>query len=119
MLFLGFSAGLPFPLVFGTLTAWLSTAGVSKASIGMFAWVGIAYSLKFLWAPLVDRLPLPGLTAWLGRRRSWMLLAQFGVAAALLGLSGCRSGGRPRPASPGCRSLVAFCSATQDIAVDA
>ena len=69
MLFLGFSAGLPFPLVFATLSAWLSTAGVSKASIGMFAWVGITYSLKFTWAPLVDRLALPGITAWLGRRR--------------------------------------------------
>ena len=118
MLFLGFSAGLPFPLVFATLSAWLSTAGVSKASIGMFAWVGITYSLKFTWAPLVDRLALPGLTAWLGRRRSWMLLAQFGVAAALLALA------TADPAADLTRvawlSLaVAFCSATQDIALDA
>ncbi len=118
MLFLGFSAGLPFPLVFATLSAWLSTAGVSKASIGMFAWVGITYSLKFTWAPLVDRLALPGLTAWLGRRRSWMLLAQLGVAAALLALA------TADPAADLTRvawlSLaVAFCSATQDIALDA
>lgn len=118
MLFLGFSAGLPFPLVFATLSAWLSTAGVSKASIGMFAWVGITYSLKVFWAPLVDRLALPGLTAWLGRRRSWMLLAQLGVVAALAGLSGAD----PAADLAGVAWLalaVAFCSATQDIAVDA
>ena len=118
MLFLGFSAGLPFPLVFATLSAWLSTAQVSKASIGMFAWVGITYSLKVFWAPLVDRLALPGLTAWLGRRRSWMLLAQLGVAAALYRLSGAD----PANDLAGVALLsltVAFCSATQDIAVDA
>jgi PAT family beta-lactamase induction signal transducer AmpG len=118
MLFLGFSAGLPFPLVFATLSAWLSTAQVSKASIGMFAWVGITYSLKVFWAPLVDRMPLPGLTARLGRRRSWMLLAQLGVAAALLRLSGAD----PANDLGGVALLslaVAFCSATQDIAVDA
>lgn len=118
MLFLGFSAGLPFPMVFATLSAWLATAGVSKSSIGMFAWIGITYSLKVFWAPLVDRLALPGLTAWLGRRRSWMLVAQLGVAAALLGLSG------TDPTADLTRvaflSLcVAFSSATQDIAVDA
>jgi PAT family beta-lactamase induction signal transducer AmpG len=118
MLFLGFSAGLPFPLVFGTLSAWLTTEGVSKASIGMFAWVGITYSLKFIWAPLVDRLALPVLTAALGRRRSWMLLAQCGVAAALVGLSGASPG--TDLAGVAVLSLaVAFCSATQDIAVDA
>jgi PAT family beta-lactamase induction signal transducer AmpG len=118
MLFLGFSAGLPFPLVFATLSAWLATAGVSKASIGMFAWVGITYSLKWIWAPLVDRVALPGLTAWLGRRRSWMLVAQLGVAAALVALAGAD----PAAALGGVAWLalaVAFCSATQDIAVDA
>lgn len=118
MLFLGFSAGLPFPLVFATLSAWLATAGVSKASIGMFAWVGITYSLKWIWAPLVDRVALPGLTAWLGRRRSWMLLAQLGLVAALLALSGAD----PAAQLGGVAWLalaVAFCSATQDIAVDA
>lgn len=118
MLFLGFSAGLPFPLVFATLSAWLATAGVSKASIGMFAWIGITYSLKFLWAPLVDRLALPVLTTALGQRRGWMLLAQFGIAVALLALSGADPGARL--ATVAWLSLaVAFCSATQDIAVDA
>lgn len=118
MLFLGFSAGLPFPLVFATLSAWLATAGVSKASIGMFAWIGITYSLKWIWAPLVDRLALPGLTAWLGRRRSWMLVAQLGVAAALLALS--RADPSSQLAGVAWLALaVAFCSATQDIALDA
>ncbi len=118
MLFLGFSAGLPFLLVAGTLTAWLALADVSMADIGMFAWVGIAYSLKFLWAPLVDRMPLPVLTALLGRRRSWMLLAQAGVVAGLLGIAA------TDPAVDLARVawfaiLAAFASATQDIAVDA
>lgn len=118
MLFLGFSAGLPFPLVFTTLTAWLSTHDVEKSTIGMFAWVGLLYSIKVFWAPLVDRLPLPVITRALGRRRSWMLVAQLGIAAGLLGMAG---------ADPGVALTtvalfsvaVAFCSATQDIAIDA
>jgi PAT family beta-lactamase induction signal transducer AmpG len=118
MLFLGFSAGLPFLLVAGTLTAWLALADVSMAEIGMFAWIGIAYSLKFLWAPLVDRLPLPLLTGLLGRRRSWMLVAQVAVIAGLLGIAA------SDPAVELARVawfavLAAFGSATQDIAVDA
>jgi PAT family beta-lactamase induction signal transducer AmpG len=118
MLFLGFSAGLPLPLVFATLSAWLATADISKTNIGMFAWIGMAWSLKFLWAPLVDRLALPGLTRALGRRRSWMLVAQLGIVAALLGLSGAD----PAQQLAGMAWLalaVAFCSATQDIAIDA
>ena len=79
MLGLGFSAGLPFLLVFSTLTAWLSEAGVARTAIGAFGWIGTTYSIKVVWAPLVDRLPLPGLTAWLGRRRSWMLVGQLGI----------------------------------------
>ena len=118
MLFLGFSAGLPFLLVAGTLTAWLAIAEVSMAEIGMFAWVGIAYSLKFLWAPLVDRMPLPGLTTTLGRRRGWMLLAQLGVIAGLLGFAA----SDPATNLAGVAAfavLAAFASATQDIAIDA
>lgn len=70
LLFLGFSAGLPFLLVFSTLSAWLTQAGVSRTTIGYFSWVGITYSVKLFWAPVVDRVPLPLLTRWLGRRRS-------------------------------------------------
>jgi PAT family beta-lactamase induction signal transducer AmpG len=118
MLFLGFSAGLPFLLVFSTLSAWLAQAGIERATIGMLSWVGITYSIKFFWAPVVDRLPLPGLTRLLGRRRSWMLLAQIGLACGLAGLA------LHDPATQlrtmiGCALLVAFSSATQDIAIDA
>ena len=87
MLFLGFSAGLPFMLVAGTLTAWLTVDGVGMAEVGMFAWVGIMYSVKFVWAPVIDRMRLPLLARWLGRRRSWMLVAQIGVGLALMGLA--------------------------------
>lgn len=118
MLALGFSSGLPFPLVFTTLTAWLTTAGVSKGLVGMFAWAGIAYSVKFAWAPLVDRLRLPGLTAWLGRRRSWMLFSQLGVMAMLWLMAGTDPGGHLERVAWFTVAL-AVASATQDIAVDA
>lgn len=118
MLFLGFSAGLPFMLVAGTLTARLFVDGVSMAEIGMFAWVGIMYSVKFVWAPVIDRVRLPLLNRWLGRRRSWMLLAQVGVGLALMGLA------YSDPAVNLGRFawfavLTAFASATQDVVVDA
>jgi PAT family beta-lactamase induction signal transducer AmpG len=118
MLVLGFASGLPFPLVFATLTAWLTTTGVSKTQIGMFAWAGIAYSVKFAWAPLVDRLGIPGLTTWLGRRRSWMLLSQCGVIAVLLLMSVTDPATRLTQIAL-LTVVLAVCSATQDIAVDA
>ena len=118
MLFLGFSAGLPFLLVFSTLSAWLTEYGTSRTAIGFFSWVGLTYSIKVLWAPVVDRLPLPLLTRLLGRRRSWMLLAMVGIACGLLGMA------YTDPAQDLVRMallalLVAFCSATQDVAIDA
>ena len=118
MLFLGFSAGLPFLLVFSTLSAWLRDVEVSRTAIGMFAWVGLLYSLKFCWAPLVDRLPIPVLTGVLGRRRSWMLIAQLGLVAGLLGMAGLDPGAALLPVAL-LSVFVAFCSATQDIVVDA
>ena len=117
-LFLGFSAGLPFLLVFATLSAWLREYGISRTAIGFISWIGITYSFKFVWSPVVDRVPLPLLTRWLGRRRSWMLLAQAGIAGGLLGMSFCD----PRTDLWGLVVLalvVAFSSATQDIALDA
>jgi len=69
MLLLGFSAGLPLLLVFGTLSFWLREAGIDRTTIGYLSWVGLAYGFKWVWAPLVDRLPIPLLTRWLGRRR--------------------------------------------------
>jgi PAT family beta-lactamase induction signal transducer AmpG len=118
MLGLGFSAGLPLLLVLGTLSFRLREAGVERATIGFLSWVGLAYAFKWVWAPLVDRLPLPGLTRWLGRRRSWLLLAQCAVIAGLLGMAG----SDPREALTalvGWAVLVAVGSATQDIALDA
>jgi len=118
MLFLGFSAGLPFLLVAGTLTAWLATADVGMVEIGMFAWIGILYSLKFIWAPLVDRLPLPLLTRWLGRRRGWMLIAQVGIVGALTALA-FLDPEVELVSIAWCALAVAFASATQDIVIDA
>ncbi|MCK9563515.1 MAG: MFS transporter, partial [Bacteroidales bacterium] len=118
LFFLGFSAGLPLLLVFGTLSAWLARLGVSKTEIGYFSWVGITYSLKFMWAPVVDRLRVPLLTRWLGKRRSWMLLAQVGVAAGLLGIAYSDPATDLRTVAL-LALLVAFSSATQDIVIDA
>jgi len=118
MLFLGFSAGLPFLLVFSTLSAWLRSAGVEVAAIGFFAWIGMLYSIKFFWAPVVDRLALPWLGSRLGQRRSWMLLAQSLIATGLLLLS-LLDPVAQLPLVALCALLVAFGSATQDIAIDA
>lgn len=115
---LGFSAGLPLLLVFGQLSFWLAEVGVSKTSIGLFSWVGLAYGWKFLWSPLVDRVRLPRLHGWLGRRKSWMLIAQIGIVAGLCGMATTD----PATDLAGMAAfavLVAFSSATQDIALDA
>jgi MFS transporter, PAT family, beta-lactamase induction signal transducer AmpG len=118
MLFLGFSAGLPFYLVFSTLSAWLRTAHIERATIGMLAWVGLMYSFKWAWAPIVDRVGLPALDRLLGRRRSWMLVAQIGVAVCLFNVA--LSDPAASIAHIAIFSLgVAFFAATQDIAVDA
>ena len=118
MLFLGFSAGLPFMLVFSTLSAWLREAGIERATIGMLSWVGIIYSVKFFWAPVVDRLELPILGRLLGRRRSWMLVAQAGIAVGLANMAHMDPTGSLGTVAA-LALLVAFCSATQDISVDA
>jgi PAT family beta-lactamase induction signal transducer AmpG len=118
MLFLGFSAGLPFLLVFSTLTAWLRDVQVEVAAIGFFSWIGITYSIKFAWAPVVDRLRLPLLTRVLGQRRSWMLLGQIAVAGGLCGLAFTDPTASLAPVAI-LALVVAFGSATQDIAIDA
>ena len=117
MLFLGFSSGLPFPLVLTTLSARLRQAGIDRTTIGYFSLVGLAYSLKYFWSPVVDRLPLP-LLQRMGRRRSWMLLAQCGIVIGLLLMA------MADPAIDAQRVALlavftAFASSTQDIAVDA
>lgn len=100
------------------MSAWLTQAGIGPAEVGYFSWVGIVYSLKFFWAPVVDRLPLPILTHWLGRRRGWMLLAQLGVAGALLAIAELDAP-RNLPVLVGLTIALAFASATQDICIDA
>lgn len=118
MLSLGFSAGLPLLLVFGTLSFWLREAGVDRTTIGYLSWVGLAYGFKWVWAPLVDRLPLPVLTRLLGRRRSWLLLSQCVITAALIAMALTDPKLALMP-MVWCALAVAFASATQDIALDA
>lgn len=118
ILFLGFSSGLPLPLLYWTLSAWLSEEGVTKTAIGLFSWVGIAYNIKFCWSPLVDAWQLPVLGRWLGRRRSWLLVSQVAVIACIFGLgSGDPSANLWNTAL--WSVLLAFASATQDIVIDA
>jgi PAT family beta-lactamase induction signal transducer AmpG len=118
MLFLGFSSGLPFYPAFQTMTIRLRESGTGLQLIGMLAWATIPYSLKFLWAPVVDRAPLPLLTRLLGRRRAWLLLAQAGIAIGLFQLAASEP-------TAGMRRIVVwdlfltFFAATQDIALDA
>src|SRR5215217_1655747 len=87
MLFLGFSAGLPLLLLLGTLSFRLREAGIDRTTIGYLSWVGLAYGVKWTWAPLVDRLPIPLLTRWLGRRRSWLLVSQAAIVGGLVGMA--------------------------------
>lgn len=129
MLLLGFSSGIPIYLVGNTLGFWMRENGIELSTIGFLSWVGLAYSLKFLWAPLVDKVDAPLLGRWLGRRRGWMLLSQLAVAAALLGMAAVE----PREdvvhvagigldqllVFGGMALVVAFASATQDIVIDA
>jgi len=118
MLALGFSSGLPFMLIYSTLSAWLRQSGIERATIGMFSWVSLVYTLKFLWAPVVDRLRLPGIGRLLGQRRSWMLLAQAGIAIALMALSA--SDPKTQVGHMALLALLlAFAAATQDVAIDA
>lgn len=118
MLFLGFSAGLPLLLVFGTLSAWLARSGIDKSTIGHVSWVALLYGLKFIWSPLVDRMRLPVIGSIFGQRRSWMLLAQTGIICGLLAMAS------SNPLTHlellvYAALLVAFSSATQDISIDA
>ena len=118
MFALGFSAGLPLLLVLGTLSFRLREAGLDRTTIGYLSWVGLAYGFKWVWSPLVDRMPIPLLTRWLGRRRSWLLLSQGAIMAALVGMAL----SDPRAdlnLVVWCALAVAFASATQDIALDA
>ena len=120
MLFLGFSSGLPLLLIFGTLSLWLREAGVERSAVTYFSWAALGYSFKFVWAPLIDRLPLPFLTRVLGQRRSWLATAQVAVACAILLMA------ESDPSTADGLALMAvgavllgFFAATQDIVIDA
>jgi PAT family beta-lactamase induction signal transducer AmpG len=118
MLFLGFSAGIPILLIFGTLSLWLREAGVSRSTATFFSWAILGYSFKFIWAPLVDRLPIPLLTHLLGRRRSWILLSQFLVMGAIV-LMASVDPQLNLTAMAIAAVCLGFASATQDIVIDA
>jgi PAT family beta-lactamase induction signal transducer AmpG len=116
--FLGFSGGLPYPLVYATLTAWLADAEIQRSTISTFAWLGFAYSFKFLWSPLVDTLSLPFLSRWLGRRRAWLFVSQIALCVSLFALAGLDPA-REMGLFALIAVSVAFLSATQDIVIDA
>jgi PAT family beta-lactamase induction signal transducer AmpG len=118
MLFLGFSAGLPLLLVFGTLSFWLREAGLELSAIGFFSWIGLVYAFKWAWSPLVDQLPIPLLTANFGKRRSWLLVSQIAVGIGLFGIA-ISDPSKGISGLIGFALLTAFASATQDIALDA
>jgi PAT family beta-lactamase induction signal transducer AmpG len=118
VLFLGFSAGLPLALSGSTLLVWMREAGVDLGTIGLFALVGTPYTIKFLWAPVVDALDVPVLGALLGRRRGWLVLSQLLLIAAIVFLAFCDPASSPLLVAIGAL-LVAAASATQDIVIDA
>lgn len=121
MLFLGFSAGIPILLIFSTLSAWLREAGVNKSAVTFFSWAALGYSFKFVWAPIIDRMPFPLLTKKLGRRRGWLLVSQFMIMAAIvwMALTNPSAGSSSLTVMALATVLLGFSSATQDIVIDA
>ena len=121
MLFLGFSAGIPILLIFSSLSLWLGEAGLKKSSITFFSWAALGYSFKFVWAPLVDKLPIPILKKLLGQRRSWLLISQVLIISAILWMSFIdpARGTSELTLVAFAAVLLGFSSATQDIVIDA
>ena len=121
LFFLGFSAGIPILLIFSTLSVWLREAGIDRAAVTFFSWAALGYSFKFVWAPLIDKMPLPVLTRLLGRRRSWLLLAQLSVMTAIVWMAFTDPllGERSMIMMALAAVLLGFSSATQDIVIDA
>lgn len=118
MLFLGFSAGVPILLIFSSLSLWLKEAEVARSTITFFSWAALGYSFKFIWAPLIDKLPLPVLTQKLGRRRAWMLTSQLAVIISILAIAF----SEPTVSltwTAIAAVMLGFSSATQDIVIDA
>ena len=121
LLFLGFAAGLPLLLIFSSLSLWLREAGAERSAVTYFSWAALGYSFKFVWAPLIDQLPLPVLSRILGRRRSWMLVAQVAIMASILLMAGIdpAAGESSLTWMALAAVLLGFSSATQDIVIDA
>jgi MFS transporter, PAT family, beta-lactamase induction signal transducer AmpG len=121
MLFLGFSAGIPILLIFSTLSVWLREAGVGRSAVTFFSWAALGYSFKFVWAPLIDKIPFPLLTRLMGRRRSWMLVSQVAIIGAIAGMASIdpTAGETMLTYMAMAAVLLGFSSATQDIVIDA
>lgn len=121
MLFLGFSAGIPILLIFSSLSLWLGEAGIDKSAVTFFSWAALGYSFKFVWAPLVDELPVPFLTKMLGRRRAWLLIAQCLIICAIciMAFSDPSLGQSYLYQMAAGAVLLGFSAATQDIVIDA
>jgi len=120
MLFLGFSAGIPILLIFSSLSLWLREAGVERSAVTFFSWAALGYSFKFVWAPLIDKLPVPFLTSLLGRRRSWMIIAQLSIIGAIVWMSQTDPGQADNLTWMAFAAvLLGFSSATQDVVIDA
>ncbi len=121
MLFLGFSAGIPILLIFSSLSLWLGEAGIEKSAVTFFSWAALGYSFKFVWAPLIDELPVPFLTRTLGRRRAWLLIAQCLIICAIciMAFSDPALGQSYIIQMAVGAVLLGFSAATQDIVIDA
>ena len=121
MLFLGFSAGIPILLIFSSLSLWLGEAGIDKSAVTFFSWAALGYSFKFVWAPLIDELPVPFLTQRLGRRRAWLLIAQCLIICAIciMAFSDPALGHSYLYQMAAGAVLLGFSAATQDIVIDA
>ena len=121
MLLLGFSAGVPNLLIISSLSLWLNEAGVQKSAVTMFSWAALGYSFKFVWAPLIDQLPLPWLRQSIGRRRSWLLVSQAMVIISILLMASTNpaDGEAALVQMAVAAVLLGFSSATQDIVIDA
>ena len=121
LLFLGFSAGIPLLLIFSSLSLWLREAGVERATVTYFSWAALGFSFKFVWAPLVDQIPVPLLTRWLGRRRGWILLGQLAIILSIILMASVdpQSGPNSLSLMAVTAGMLGFSAATQDIAIDA
>ena len=119
MLFFGISAGLPLLLIFSSLSLWLREAGIEKSAVTYFSWAALGYSFKFIWAPLVDKLPLPLLTQKFGRRRAWLLLSQMMIISAISLMAFINPAEDALTMMAWAAVLLGFSSATQDVVIDA